>query len=300
MRHGIRFATLLAFSVLSLTSAPAARAEELALQSRYEPGDVYALSLRTDTQVIHSHGHARRRDDAVLHYQATVIVLETDAAGRPLRERHHGVKLDFERPDQSGSLFSKDASFEVRRAADGDVQLFAADGRLDRDVEKTIERVLASQLDFGDVPALLQPGRGVTVGESWTIDAKRARRLLRERGMRAVDLDGEPAATLVQIEGADGQPVLAIRYRIPVSRWEPTGLHPNQRASGSDAVVEGELRLAADGTHRPTSHTASLVRRVHGVKAAWGVAPPVAWSLEATERSDEQTRLLQRGLAANL
>lgn len=299
MRHGLSWAARSALLILTVCVGAPSGAEDLALQPRYQAGDVYSLSLHTRSHTVQSRGNERALDDAELRYRATVIVLETDADGRPVRERHHGVKLDFARPETSGSLLADGASFELRRDRDGGVRLFAADGRLDRDVEKTIERALAAQLGFSAVPALLQPDRAVAVGESWTIDPRRVRHLLRDRGMRAVDLDGDATATLEQV-GAGDERVLAVRYRIPVSRWEPRKLHPNQRTAASQATVEGEVRLAADGSLRPVGHTARLVRRVQGVKAAWGVAAPVAWSLETAESSEESTRLVQRGLAANL
>lgn len=279
--------------------AGAAHAEQIALGARYQPGDVYALSLRTTTQTaVRARGRERHREDVTLQYQASVLVLETDAAGRPVRERHQGVKLSFERPGETGSLFRDGASFEVRRDGDGEAELFASDARLERDVEKVVGEILASQLEHGALPALLQPGRAVEVGESWELDPKGARQLLRARGMRVIDLGGAATATLAQVAGEDGQRALAIRYRIPVSRWEPRELPANARTSESDATVEGEIRLSSD--RRPVAHTASLVRRVAGVKTASGVAAPLPWSIESAEASEQSTRPLARGLAANL
>jgi len=293
------------FSVLSLLVLLlplGARAEEVVLVSRYQPGDTYALSLRTSTQTTVA-AKSRRRgpfsEDVQLAYTARVVVLETDRDGRPVRERHEEVSFGQQRPGESGSLFREHASFEVRRAPGGEIQLFAADARLDRTVEKLVAGVLASQFEFSLAPALFAPGRAVAVGETWELDPVLARRFLRERGARVVDFAAAPTATLIERSGAGGEPERVIRYAIPVDRWEPSKAPANLSTAASDARIEGEIVLAADPGAGPVAYTSKLVMRVNGVVTAPGVAAPVPWKLETARSSDQSTRVVKRSLAAN-
>jgi hypothetical protein len=294
------FATRLvaSLSLLCGLSIPA-QAEEVRLQRRHHVGDSYALSLRTTTQsALRARSRSLQAEDVQLTYTATVEVLETDAAGLPLRERHAGAQLRYERPDGAGALFQDGAAFDVRRSADGDVQLFAKDGRVERKIEKLVGAVLATQFEYSLVPTLLAPGRSVEIGETWELDPKLARRLLRAHDVRIVDFAGPATATLARGDGDDAD-ARVIRYRIPIARWEPGALPDNARTAESDAQVEGEIRLSADPDAAPLEHRSKLVSSLHGVLTASGVAAPVPWSLENASASEQSTRILRRSIAAN-
>ncbi|MCU0670065.1 MAG: hypothetical protein MUF70_12055 [Myxococcota bacterium] len=293
------FATRLVASLsLLFTLSIPAQAEEVRLQRRHHVGDSYALSLRTTTQsALRARSRSLQAEDVQLTYTATVEVLETDAAGRPLRERHAGAQLRYERPDGAGALFREGASFEVRRDADGGLALFANDGRVERKIEKLVGAVLATQFEYTLAPALLEPGRPVEIGETWELDPKIARRLLRAHDVRIVDFAGPVTATLAR--GDDDANARVIRYRIPIARWEPGALPDNARTAESDAQVEGEIRLSADPDAAPLEHRSKLVSSLHGVLTASGVAAPVPWSLENASASEQSTRILRRSIAAN-
>lgn len=279
-----------------------AGAEQIVLAPRQQPGDSYALSLRTTSQTTVASRNRKRgpfAEDVQLAYEARVVVLETDAEGRPLRERHEEASFRFERPDESGSLFKEHANFEVRRMPDGAVQLFANDVRLDGSIEKLVGAVLASQLEFSRAAALFAPGRDVEVGETWELDPVLARRFLREQGARVIDFAAKPTATLALRDGAGGEPERVIRYAIPIDRWEPTSAPANLTTAASDARIEGEIQLAADPGAGPVAHTSQLVMRVNGVVTAPGVAAPVPWKLETSRSSEQSTRTVKRSLAAN-
>ena len=156
MRTAFRLA-LTSLAIVTLSVASGAAAEEITLRPRYQPGDAYVLSLHTAAKTaLHAKGLARKPfdEDVQLEYGARAVVLEVDANGQPLRERHEDVRLAFVRPDESGALFNEHASFEVRRSADGDVQLFANEKRMPRAVEKVVVDVLASQFEYSLGPAL--------------------------------------------------------------------------------------------------------------------------------------------------
>lgn len=283
----------------ALAIAAPANAEELRLQSRCEVGDSYALSLRTTTKSeLRAKARTSKAEDVQLTYTATVEVLETDAAGLPTRERHVGAQLRFERPGASGVLFQEGARFEVRRDAAGDVHLFTNDARVERKVERLVAQVLAARFEYSAVPALLDPGRAVELGETWQLDPKRARRLLRAQDVRVVDFAGPATATLARADGDDPSARI-LRYRIPIARWEPVALPENARTSASDAQVEGEIRFTVDPHAAPLEHRSRLVSHLRGVTTASGVAAPVPWSLETASASDQSTRILHRPIAAN-
>lgn len=283
-----------AFGTLALSSAPALAAD-LALQPRYRAGDSYSLSLRADRDTDASWRSRTRssfEESLRLDYTATVVVLEADEAGRPLRERHENVRLSATRPDGSASLFRDGARLEVRRDGD-DVQVFAGDERLDRKTETIVTSLLETQFERGVGPALFDPGRAVEVGESWALDPSLARRFLREHGVRAVKLDGAPTATLAA-SGAEGE--LVIRYAIPVAWFEADGLPAHARATASDARLEGEIPLAADGG--VTGHEAKLALHMNGVVHAPGFAYATPWRFTSARQSDERTTTLRRSYAA--
>lgn len=300
MHLATRASASLSLLLAASIATAATGAEEIQLRSRHRVGDSYALSLRTSTQsALRAQSRKLQAEDVQLTYTATVEVLETDAAGRPVRERHAGAQLRYERPDGAGALFHQDAVFDVRRSADGDVQLFAKDGRVDRKIEKLVGDVLATQFEYTLAPALLEPGRPVEIGETWELDPKIARRLLRAHDVRIVDFAGPATATLARGDGDDDANARVIRYRIAIARWEPGALPDNARTAESDAQVEGEIRLSADPDAAPLEHRSKLVSSLHGVVTASGVAAPVPWSLENASASEQSTRILRRSIAAN-
>jgi hypothetical protein len=301
MHIAFRFA-LTSFAILTLSVASGAAAGEITLRPRYQPGDAYVLSLHTAVKTaVHAKGLQRKPfdEDVQLEYGARVVVLEVDADGRPVRERHDDVRLAFVRPDESGALFQEHASFEVRRSTDGDVQLFANEKRMPRAVEKVVADVLASQFEYSLGPALFEPGRPVAIGESWELDPSEARRFLRDRGVRVIDLDGPATATLEQRAGDDGAPALVIRYRIPVGRWQPDPVHPNSLTAASDGVVDGEIELAPGAGGRPVHHASNLEMHVNGVVTASRVADPVTWRLEMSRATEQSTQVVKKAVAAN-
>ena len=114
---GMRFSTsLLATPVLlalgSLT-ALADPAEQISLRPRYHAGDAYVLSLsalKNAELVARGEKQKSFREDVHLRYEANVLVLETDAAGIPVRERHQDVVLSFVRrfvPPRPSSRFAR-------------------------------------------------------------------------------------------------------------------------------------------------------------------------------------------------
>lgn len=293
-------ATLLATFLLAAASGSSA--EEITLKPRYQAGDSYVLSLHTTSQTAVRSKGARRKpfdEDVQLEYGARVVVLEVDAKGQPVRERHEEVRLAFVRPGETGSLFKEHAAFEVRRAAGGDVQLFANEKRVPRAVEKIVVDLLASQFEYSLGPVLFDPGHPVAIGESWELDASVARRFLRDRGVRVVDFDGPATATLEQQTGDEGEPALVVRYRIAVSRWQPDEVHPNSLTAASEGHVEGEIRLAAGPGGQPLRHRSSLVMSVNGVVTASRVADPVTWRLELSRSTQQSTQIVKKALAAN-
>jgi hypothetical protein len=292
------FAALVA--VLVLAVAGVASAEEIALKPRYQPGDSYVLSLQTTTQTAVRSKSARRKpfdEDVQLEYGARVVVLEIDAHGRPVRERHEEVRLAFARPGEAGSLFAEHAAFEVRRGGDGEIRLFANEKRVERAVEKIVADLLASQFEYSLGPVLFDPGHPVAIGESWELDRSVARRFLRERGMRVVEFEGPATATLEQQAGAE--PALVIRYRIAIGRWQPDETPPNSLIAASEAHVEGEVQLASGPNGQPMRHASKLAMRVNGVLTASGVAAPVPWSFQTSQSSEQSTQIVKKALAAN-
>lgn len=282
-------------SLVVLASIPAS-AEEIRLLPGHQAGDSYALSLRTTTQTdVRSKARRQKAEDVQLTYTADVVVLATDAAGMPVRERHERAQLRYERSGETGSLFRDAAAFEVRRDADGDVQLFVQDARIDRKIEELVVDVLATQFEYTLAPALLQPDRPVEIGESWTLDPQIARKLLRTQGVRVVAFAGPAMATL---ERGPDDGTRVIRYRIPIDRWVPDDLPVNAQTAQSDAQIEGEIRVSAEPGPAAFEHRAQLAASLHGVVTAPGVAAPVPWRMERAHAAEQSTRPLDRKLAA--
>ena len=230
------FAALVAILVLSV--AGVASAEEIALKPRYQPGDSYVLSLQTTTQTAVRSKSARRKpfdEDVQLEYGARVVVLEIDAHGRPVRERHEEVRLAFARPGEAGSLFAEHAVFEVRRGGDGEIRLFANEKRVERAVEKIVADLLASQFEYSLGPVLFDPGHPVAIGESWELDRSVARRFLRDRGMRRRRVRG----------ACHGDPRAAGRLRRRARPRDPLPHRHRPMATGRDAAEQSDRRVGS-------------------------------------------------------
>src|SRR5262245_16229809 len=233
--------SLLAVPVfLAMGALPATSAEEVSLRPRYHAGDAYVLSLsalKNSELVARSQKGKPFREDVHLRYEANVVVLETDAAGYPVRERHEDVVLSYVRPDSSGSLFDK-AVFEVRRQPEGGVQVFVKGERADRKVERVVSELLEGQFEYG-IGALLDPGRAVEAGETWELDPARTARFLEARGVDGVKLDGTASATLEPHENGP----FVVHYQIPIASFEPAGMPSNRRTAHSAGQLEGEVQV---------------------------------------------------------
>jgi hypothetical protein len=279
-------ATLIGFAALS------ASAEEVVLRPHYSQGDSYALSLTTQNGArIAARGPVAKgfNEDAEIRYSATVVVLEVDAVGAPLRERHQGADLTIVRPGETNVPFLS-GTFEVRRTG-GRPQIFIGGERADRDVEQVVTRLLANQLEYG-VGALIDPGRSVAVGESWEIPEARVRAYLKDQGVRDVKLDGPATATLARIQD-DGR---AVRYRIPISSFTLKKLPANARTARSGGSLEGEVALGAQ--RRPVHHVASLVLEMNGAIVKTGVTTAYPWSYRVAKASEQRTRKVEPALAS--
>src|SRR5215470_11843930 len=93
-----RLALPLLAALGALPIALAASGEEISLRPRFQPGDAYVLSLSAvkNAELLAPAGRPKPfREDVHLRYEANVVVLETDAAGLPVRERHRDVTLTF-------------------------------------------------------------------------------------------------------------------------------------------------------------------------------------------------------------
>jgi hypothetical protein len=288
----------LAVSLLLLASAASAGSPTLVARQRV--GDAHALSLTatTDTDALSGGPRGKRgREDVALAYEATVTVLAVDAEGRPLRERHEQVRLSYERPDGTGSLFPPGATFEVERTKRGALRIFAGERRLDRKVEKVVGALLANRIEHSLLPALLDPGRPIAPGESWTLDRGLAKRLLRERGLRVVDFGDEAATARLEGDAEDAGP-RRLHYRIPVRWLELARMPADTRTARSAATLEGELVLGPDGHAR--SHTAELVVRMNGVVVKTGVAKAAPWRLETSRVTAQRTEPIQHVASSGL
>jgi hypothetical protein len=288
--------TLLAALLLAAAGSAPAVAEMLELAPRREPGESYELALRarteTETTALRS-GPIAHEEDVLLDYTARVVVLETDPSGIPTRERHEDVQLRFVRERESGTAFAEGVGYEVERDRKGGVRIHVDGKRIDRAIEKRIAALLEDQFEYGLGPPLLDPGRAVEVGESWALDDGAARRFLRKRGIRVIELGGAATATLGRDAATDA---LVVRYTIPVAWWKPAKLPPNAISAASGGRVEGVVQLE-DG--RPVRHVAKLVMEAHGVVTASGYASPAPWRIETARHSDQRTQPLARPLAAN-
>lgn len=291
--------------VLSLSLHANAVAQQLHLAPRHAPGDVYdlALSTSTETEAASRGPESRSFEERVtLRYEARVSVLEVDPAGRSVRERHDGVRLSFERPDGSGSLFRNGTRFDVERPEGGAPRLSANGERLDLAVERVVAPLLERQFEHSLGPALLDPGRPVSVGETWELSESVARRLLRESGLRAVEFDGAPSATLAP--HPDDERSVQLRYSLPVSWCESESVPANTLTGKSSAILEGRIDLSSAAAGRPVRHVSELRLRMKGVVSKPGVARPFRWRLERSEQADQRvawisSRAFEDDLAAH-
>jgi len=294
----MRFSTsLLATPVLlalgSLT-ALADPTEQISLRPRYHAGDAYVLSLSAlkNAELV-ARGEKQKpfREDVHLRYEANVVVLETDAAGIPVRERHQDVVLSFVRPDDSGSLFDQ-ANFEVRRLQDG-VQVFVKGERAEKQIERVVSELLEGQFEYG-IGALLDPGRSVAVGETWELDRARTASFLEARGVEGARLDGSASATLEPHEGGP----FVVRYRIPIASFEPKGMPANRRTAHSAGQLEGEVQLEPTAVRSPLRHSSRLALRMNGSVHGHNVARGVPWRFRSSESLDQHTVMVRREVAS--
>ena len=286
--------------VVAVGSGSTAAAEEIALRPRYEVGDSYTLSLSAaiDTEVRATSAKRRSHDDLQLRYEATVVVLETDGAGTPIRERHDAVALTYVRPgdpEEMGSLFQNGTQYEVRRTG-GDVQIFFRGERVQRKVEQIVAHLLQSQFEYS-LGALVDPGRAVEVGDSWQLDREQVRSFLRARGVEGVRLDEPATATLERQTSAAGEE-LAIRYRIPIAGFELSSMPENASGVRSNGALEGEVQLAAGGVRRPLLHSSTLALDMKGAVYAPGSARAVPWTYRRNDAVDQRTQLIVDQVAA--
>ncbi len=287
--------------VLALSVAARAGAEPIVLAPRHEPGDRYLLSLSASTRTeTTSTGweHKHSGEHVRLDYEATVVVLQVDEMGRPLRERHQDVGLTYLRPGDSAALFGPGTTYEVQRTRDGEIRIFVAGRRIPRPIESILVPLLGTRFGATLGPALFDPGRPVSVGESWELEPALARRFLEARGVDVIELNGPATATLARDPSERPTGKLVIRYRIPVSWCELDAMPPNASVARSEALLEGEIRFSPDVRGEPVEHAASLSLHLGGVVNKRGVAPAFPWELDSTQHSTERVRVLRRSVAS--
>jgi hypothetical protein len=260
--------------------AGGAAGEEILLLPRRQPGDVHRLSLAvtTRTEAGNAAGH-EVDEDVRLTYDALVVVLAVDEMGRPVRERHEGVRLAFERPGESGSLLKPGTTWVVHRASD--LRILVDGVRIEQRLERTVAEVLERQLEFTLEPATLDPRGPVDVGAPWRPDASLASRLLLGRGVRVLEF-GEGATARLERGTADaGRDSRAVSYSIPVSRFELTREPPYAEVRKSEARLEGRVRFDAGPGTPPTAWTSTLTLDMKGVSSPPGAEVPAPWSLQS-------------------
>jgi len=277
-----------------LLHAPVAFAGALVLSPRHEPGDRYALVIETASEteaVTKRAGVEPFRERVEQVYRAEVEVLEVDAEGRAIRERHERVRLTGARGGETGSLFGEDVGYEVERDEHGRIRIHAEAAAESARIERVVVPLLENRLAHSLGAALLEPGGRVEVGASWTLSKPLARRLLRGADVRVVRFDGEPTAVLRP--HASNADLVSLHYTIPVARFELRDMPGHTRTTRSRARFEGRVDLAADGAGGLVSHHATLELRMSGTVDPGGVAAPFGWSLARSERSSERTRALE-------
>lgn len=266
--------------------------EEIVLAPRAQAGDAHRLALTMTTRTeAFSRGASGEsfEEDVRLRYEATVVVLEAGADGRPVRERHERASLTFERPSESGSLFIEPVTYEVRRGER--IEIFVGGRRIDAALEQTLARVLENQFEHTLAPAFLDPGRPVAVGESWRLDEALVRRFLASRGVKVVAFGEGASAKLTRSTDEGGGTVLAIDYDVPIDRLVLTKMPPNAAASRSEARLRGRIALANTARRPPASARSELEFRLSGLSRS--VAQSLPWSLRRSETVEIATSAAQ-------
>lgn len=279
----MKIAAALAFAALGALLAPLpAPADPLVLRPALAVGSTYPLriSVATNTEATAAGpGGSAHAEDVRLEYEATVTVLEVDAESRPVRELHKRVRLTFERPGESGSLFKEGAAFEVLRREGIEIRL--GRDRLEPRAEKIVASLLEKQFEHTLEPALLQPEREVEVGDTWKPDASLVRRFLMSRGVRVLEMGKDPSATLRRASADEGGDGLVIEYRVPIERLELREMPRNVEIARSDAVLEGWVRLSPEPGAAPRAARSRLSLSLSGVSSVSPQAHP--WALRTSE-----------------
>ena len=290
---------LCAAIALAALAAPAIRAADdgVVLRPRYQTGDRYALALVTQTHTrVDARGGPRNafREEVELRYSAQVEVLETDAAGAPLRERHEKVELTAVRSDETKSLFAPGATFELARRGDGSVEIQFQGERIAAKIERIVGDLLAHQSEYA-LAELLDPGHPVAVGQRWELDPEHVRDFLEARGIRKVKLDGAATAQLESGEGGR----LSLGYRIPIEKFVLPDLPEGTTRTDSEGSLQGDVELDGRGLHRAVAHRSSLELEIDGANHQPGTARATAWTLERKQSVDQRTETLKDQLATS-
>jgi hypothetical protein len=274
---------------LALAVGVPAIAENITLVPDHEPGDAYVLTLSARTETDAASGgsvNKRFREMMRVDYQATVLVLEVDSEGGPIRERHDDVRMVVRSTKGSGPVFEGDTSFEVHRGEDGELSVLSDGFRVPPKKGRAITRVLETRFEHSLEPSVLDPGGPVAVGDTWELDRTLARRMLWQRGVRVVEFAEPATATLVQRAGEDGKLGLEIDYRIPISWLRVEGLFEGAMAGQTRGVLAGTVRLAASPEGMPISRKSQLTLNVEGAATTSGRvggSRPYPWSVSASK-----------------
>lgn len=285
---------------LVLAAGPAAAGQALEMRPRRAPGDAYRLSLSTTTETrATSRGEEGKAvaEDVRLDYEATVTVLAVDDAGRPIREAHERVRLDFTRPGESGSLFGPGTAFEVRRDELGRIALLVGNKRVEQRIEELVTPLLERQFEHTLEAQLVDPGRPVADGDTWTLDRRLAKRFLRDRGVRVVDFDGPATAQVRREAVAQGPDVWVIDYRIPMDWLELDPMPVNARPARSQGHFQGQLRLAVERGEGVAVHSSDLDLEMNGIVHASRVTRPFPWRVESSRLVDQRVQPLEPRIA---
>jgi hypothetical protein len=289
-------------AILTLAVAYPASAEEIALVPKYQPGDSYVLTLGANSETEASSGgsvNKRFHEKTQVDYRATVVILEVDAEGRPIRERHQDVSLVVGSTRGSGPVFEGNTNFEVHRD-DGRVSAFFDGKRADSKTETALLAVLETQFEHTLEPSLIDPGRPVAVDETWELDRSLARELLRRRGIRPVKFGGPATATLARRAGDDGSVGLEIDYRIPISWHHVDRLFPSAMAGETEGYFGGTVRLASTPEGVPVARTSRLALSVDGVVSASRQRSlrPYPWSVRSFKVAEQSAARIGTRYAA--
>jgi hypothetical protein len=282
-----RTALALAWVIVAATAS----AEEIVLRPRRQPGDAYRLALAVTTRTEASNASPRTVDEDVrLAYEALVVVLAVDEDGRPLRERHEDVRLTFERPNQSGSLFKPGTTYEVHR--ESELRVVFEGVRVERRLEETVAEVLGRQLELTLEASALDPRGPVDVGETWRPSEGLASRLLLGRGVRVLEFGRDATARLER--GDEGAHALVVRYAIPVTRFALTRQPPYAEVRKSEGRLEGRIRFDAGPGTPPTSWSSTLTLDMKGVSSPPGTEVPAPWTLASSVTVEQSVASVDR------